>query len=97
MLRVTSALKPPSAAIATQPAELVGAAPFTVDFDGSGSTDPDGTVESWEWTFPGDGAVGATAQYVFDDPGAWPVTLVVTDDEVLTGAARVTVEVRAGS
>ena len=31
-----------------------------VAFDGSGSSDADGTIESWDWEF-GDGATGSAA------------------------------------
>ena len=97
VLRVSSALKPPRASIATRPGELVGAAPFTVDFDASGSSDPDGTVDAWEWFFPTAGALGPSAQHTFEAPGRWQVTLTVTDDDGLSGSARVTVEVSAAA
>ena len=45
------------------------------------STDVDGTLVAWEWTF-GDGgtARGPTPTYVFNRPGTFIVTLVVTDN-----------------
>jgi len=55
-----------------------------VSFDASGSEDPDGEVVFYEWDFDGDGKVDATgkfATHVFEEPGAQPVTLTVTDDE----------------
>ena len=50
-------------------------------FDGTGSTDPDGTIASYSWAF-GDGAVGAgpTAQHSYAAAGRYDVTLTVTDD-----------------
>ncbi|GAA3551493.1 PKD domain-containing protein [Nocardioides daeguensis] len=50
-------------------------------FDGSGSTDPDGTVTGWAWSF-GDGATasGARAGHLYTAPGTYPVTLTVTDE-----------------
>jgi chitodextrinase len=39
---------------------LSGPAPLTVTFNGSGSTDPDGSVTSWLWSF-GDGTSGTGA------------------------------------
>jgi PKD repeat protein len=53
-----------------------------VAFDGSSSSDPDGTIESYEWDF-GDGAhaTGATASHAYADPGSYHVTLTVIDDE----------------
>jgi hypothetical protein len=52
-----------------------------VSFDGRASTDPDGTVQSYLWDF-GDGtsASGSTARHSYATPGAYTVTLTVTDD-----------------
>ena len=49
---------PPIAVMSANP--LSGPAPLTVTFDGSGSTDPDGSVTSWIWSF-GDGSSGTGA------------------------------------
>ncbi|MGD2070079.1 MAG: PKD domain-containing protein, partial [Gemmatimonadota bacterium] len=54
-----------------------------VAFDGSGSSDRDGTVVAWEWDFDRDGVVdatGVTASHAFDDDGTYRVELRVTDD-----------------
>ena len=50
-------------------------------FDGRGSTDEDGTVTAWSWSF-GDGgtAQGSTAEHVFTAPGRYAVALTVQDD-----------------
>lgn len=55
---------------------------LTVTVDGSGSTDSDGSIESWTWTF-GDGhtATGVTAQHTYAAAGTYQVTLTVTDDD----------------
>jgi hypothetical protein len=52
-----------------------------VQFDASGSKDPDGTVVAYRWDF-GDGgkAEGVEATHVYPEPGEFVVTLVVTDD-----------------
>ncbi|MBO1031371.1 PKD domain-containing protein, partial [Tessaracoccus sp. SD287] len=52
-----------------------------LSFDGTASTDPDGTIESYSWAF-GDGSVGtgATAQHKYTAAGQYDVTLTVTDD-----------------
>ena len=69
----------PAAVISVTP--TTGVAPLTVSFDGSGSTDPDGTVKSWAWSF-GDGAVatGALATHVYSSPGTYAASLTVTDN-----------------
>lgn len=56
-----------------------GAAPLTVAFDASGSSDPDGTVVAYAWEF-GDGssAGGVQTSHTFGE-GTHTVTLTVTD------------------
>ena len=63
------------------------------DFDGSTSSDPDGTIVSWDWDF-GDGnqATGATPSHAYADPGEYTVTLEVTDNEGLTATTTIDVE-----
>src|SRR5690606_10187553 len=57
-----------------------------VSVDGSASSDPDGTVTSYEWDF-GDGgsATGVQAAHTYEEPGVYEITLTVTDDD---GATR---------
>lgn len=64
----------------------------TVDFDGSGSADPDGSIASYEWDF-GDGttATGATASHSYSSGGVYDVTLTVTDGKGATGTATVSI------
>ncbi|PVX23992.1 MAG: hypothetical protein CW691_08925 [Candidatus Bathyarchaeum sp.] len=54
-------------------------------FDGSGSTDSDGTIVSYDWSF-GDGntAASVTADHAYADDGVYIVTLAVTDDDGAT-------------
>ncbi|MFX1560769.1 MAG: PKD domain-containing protein, partial [Promethearchaeota archaeon] len=55
---------------------------FNVDFDASGSTDPDGTIISYIWDFmDGQTAPGETTNHVFSQPGTYYVTLTVTDND----------------
>lgn len=66
----------PSAAFTATPSGL------SVSVDGSASTDSDGTVASYAWTF-GDGTTGTgkTATHTYQAAGTYDVTLVVTDDK----------------
>jgi hypothetical protein len=67
-------------AVFTVSAETVAVAQ-AVEFDATGSSDPDGTVAGLRWEF-GDGAVatGRGAAHAFSEPGAYRVSLTVTDD-----------------
>jgi PKD repeat protein len=63
------------------------ASELVVAFDGSGSSDADGTVASYAWDF-GDGTAAGTGQKVshtYEKAGAYTVRLTVTDDAGATG------------
>lgn len=64
-------------------------------FDGSASTDAEGQIASYEWTF-GEGAPasGATADHAFAAAGSYQVTLTVTDSAGQTRSAARTVVVQ---
>jgi YVTN family beta-propeller protein len=51
-------------------------------FNGAGSTDSDGTISSYSWTF-GDGGTGSGAivAHTYRDPGTYNATLSVVDNE----------------
>lgn len=76
-----------------------GEVPLTVEFDASGSFDPDGEIVSWEWDFDGDGrfddATGEVVEYEFTQEGSYEVTLRVTDNNGESALATETIE--AGS
>jgi PKD repeat protein len=56
-----------------------------VDFDGTGSDDPDGSIQSYLWDF-GDGNTGMfpTTSHAYAAGGTYTVTLTVTDDDGAT-------------
>jgi PKD repeat protein len=61
----------------------------TVTVNGSGSSDPDGSVASYAWNW-GDGTAagsGVTASHTYAAAGTYQVTLTVTDDKGDTGEA----------
>ena len=61
------------------------------DFDGTTSSDSDGTVDDYAWDF-GDGetGTGSTPNHVYENPGTYTTTLVVTDNEAATDDASST-------
>ena len=65
-----------------------------VQFDASSSSDPDGTIASYAWSF-GDGSTdsGAVAWHQFGAPGTYVVTLTVTDNDGRTDSATQAVQV----
>jgi subtilisin family serine protease len=69
---------------------------LTVSVNGSGSSDPDGTVASYAWNF-GDGssAAGATASRTYTAAGTYTVTLTVTDNGGATASTSQSVSVTA--
>ena len=81
-------------AIAAAPGYSPGFAPLYVSFDGSGSTDADGSIVTWNWDY-GDGgsASGDPADHTFDAPGTYTVTLTVTDNDALSDSDSLSIEV----
>src|SRR5213592_2007152 len=75
-VQVTAPNQPPSAAFTSSCPTL--ACSFTDQ-----SSDPDGSVTSWQWTF-GDGSTGSTAQnpsHTYSAAGSYTVTLTVKDNQ----------------
>lgn len=71
----------------------------TVGFDGSGSSDPDGTVVGYEWDLDGNGSFEtdtgavATSSRSYGSAGTYAVKLRVTDDDGAKATATVNVVV----
>jgi len=78
---------PTAAAVATTSTDIDACG--SVTFDASGSTDTDGTIESYQWDFDGDGIYGdlydsgtdVNPTKIFTTDGAWDVDLKVVDNE----------------
>jgi PKD repeat protein len=76
--------------------KTTGYAPLAVAFDGSSSSDSDGSIASYAWT-TGDGAsyTGSTASHTYTTLGSFVATLTVTDDQGDSSSTTVTVDVHA--
>ena len=86
--------KPPVASFTATPNPVIEGA--TVAFDASGSSDPDGTIDSYVWDF-GDrtNGSGAIISHSYPTFGTFNVTLTVTDNESFTATAHRDVVVHA--
>jgi PKD repeat protein len=101
---VTLFVVPASGAPANQPpvarataTPSTGTAPLAVAFDGSGSSDPDGSIVSYGWTF-GDGgsAVGPTTNHTYQTAGVYAAGLTVTDNQGATHSTTLSISVNPG-
>ncbi|MBN2543838.1 PKD domain-containing protein [bacterium] len=71
-----------------------GKYPLIVDFDGSTSYDPDGTVVTWDWDFGDTNTdTGTTTSNTYASAGVYTITLTVTDNVGLTGTTSKTITV----
>ncbi len=93
MITVTNNIPPNAVASATPTS---GIAPLNVQFTGSTSNDPDGTVASYAWSF-GEGGSASTPnpQYVYHTPGNYNARLIVTDNAGAKDTAFVAVQANA--
>lgn len=67
-----------------------GPLPLTVNFDASGSSDPDGTIVDYAWDF-GDGNASAEQNptHIYTSPGTFIAGLTVTDDQGATSSSSI--------
>ena len=92
----TAANRPPTAVASGNPTS--GNAPLTVQFDGSGSSDPDaGDSLSYAWDLDGDGGYDDSTQvgpsYTYTSSGTFIASLQVTDRQGASATSAVTISV----
>ena len=75
-----------------------GAVNTTINFDSSGTTDPDGTIVSYLWNFgDGNSANTANASHSYNSAGAYTAVLTVVDNQGDQSTDSATVTVTDGS
>ena len=90
----TSGNQAPTAVIAANPTS--GGAPLTVNFSGSGSSDPEGGALTYAWDFDSNGtddATGVTTSHTYASGGTYLARLRVTDPRGASGTATATISV----
>jgi glucose/arabinose dehydrogenase/PKD repeat protein len=94
-IRYTAGNQAPRAVVRATPS--TGRAPLTVAFDGSGSTDPEGTTLRFDWDFDGNGTFGESSavspSHTYTTNGTYNARLRVTDGEGLTNTATIVISV----
>ncbi len=86
--------QPPTAVASASPTS--GRAPLTVQFTGSGSTDPESGPLTYAWDFDGNGTDDvstANPSFTYTSPGTFLARLRVTDNGGLTDSRTVTISV----
>jgi LysM repeat protein len=85
---------PPTADAGDPYTTMMGKGQAFVTFDGSGSSDPDGTITTFEWDF-GDGETdsGQSVTHGYSSTGTFEATLTVTDNCGATAEDKVEVTV----
>ncbi|HEX5990112.1 MAG TPA: beta-propeller fold lactonase family protein [Solirubrobacterales bacterium] len=82
------AIVPDQSPVASFTATASKKQPLKLAFNGAGSTDPDGTVARWDWSF-GDGATllngGAAPSHTYKKAGTYTAGLTVFDNEGCSG------------
>jgi glucose/arabinose dehydrogenase len=99
-IQFVGANNPPNAVATANPTS--GPAPLTVQFNGSGSSDPDGDAISYSWDLNGDGVYGDSTQanpsFTYTTAATYSVTLRVTDARGASSvSAPITITVGGGN
>ncbi|MEA2123312.1 MAG: hypothetical protein QOI80_94, partial [Solirubrobacteraceae bacterium] len=98
---ITVGGRPPVASFTASPDTVITGQ--TTTLDASGSTDPDGTVQRYQWDLDGDGTYETdtgstpTTSRFYADPGNVSIGLIVTDDDGKTAEAHRTITVNKAS
>jgi PKD repeat protein len=85
----------PEAVITTS--QVGGLVPFEIEFDASQSSDKNGNITDYRWSF-GDGtnASGKKISHTFTELGTYIVTLAVIDNDMRIGTAQVEITASTG-
>ncbi|MFC4449091.1 PKD domain-containing protein [Halorussus aquaticus] len=95
-IRVESATEPPSASLSCTPTRVT--AGERVECTASGSSDPNGDISTYDWTFgDGTGDTGTYASHTFDEAGTYTVELDVADETGATDTVSETIRVEAAA
>ncbi len=93
---VATGNQPPTAVMSATPTS--GPGPLTVTFDGSASSDADGSIVAWSWAF-GDGQFGVSAKtaHMYSGPATYTASLTVTDNGGASNTTTTTIAVTGAS
>ncbi len=86
---------PPQANAGANKTSKVG---LSVSFNGSGSSDSDGSIISYAWDFgDGDSSIGSVVSHTYSTAGAYTASLTVTDNDGATDTDTVLVTISESS